>query len=699
MRHSGGIWKGFGITALQVCLLGRAGQAQEGGLSPGEEVSHLLPTVVVGATRLPDVSFDYSRVPANVTVITAEEIKRTGAATVQEVLSLQPGVVLFDEIGNRFQPTVDFRGFNGAPTTGVTVVVDGVRVNEPDLNQVNYDLIPLEDIERIEIIPGASAIFGKNALAGVINIVTKRGTTTPQTTAEAAGGSFGNRRFTLTSSGPIKAFDYYLGVSREEEDGFRDNSGSRMTRFLTKLGYRVGSSTDFTLTYTHVEDDLKQAGSLTPQELRVNREQSVTPGEAASDLNALTGNLRQALPFNLSLALNGFIRWRSSEASNVGRTSISRSTTDVDSRGGTAQLSHDVTLFGRRSIVTLGAELARNEIDRNLEAQFGGFPFTSNTSIKEDLLSFYAQESLDLFEPLVLTVGVRYDRERLHFIDNMDPSNSGVRRYERWSSRAGLNYNVTKEIGLYASYSEGFRPPSADEIAALGPFSSNLDLKPVKSRNYELGGRAKLGAWLEGSAAFFHTTVRDEIFFVLTDPLQGIGQNVNISRSRRQGIEISLKPRYGELLDGFVTYNFTEATFQSEFVLPKPPFPNEQLVKKGDEFPQVPNHRVSAGVNYHPSQDWTLSFDGLYVGRQFLFGDESNTEAKLSDYLVFNAKVTYQRGNLTAFLMGNNIFDNRYETRGILATNPATAALDRFLIPAPGIGVFVGVSYRLEGYY
>ncbi len=699
MRQLGGIGKALGIAAMECLLLGTLCQAQEGGSPRGEESSYRLPTIVVGATRLPDVSFDRSRVPADVTVITAEEIKRSGATTVQEALALQPGVVLFDEIGNRFQPTIDLRGFNGAPTTGVTVVVDGVRVNEPDFNQVDYDLIPLEDIERIEIIPGASAIFGKNALAGVINIVTKRGTIAPQTTAEVAGGSFGNRRFTLTSSGPIKAFDYYLGVSREDEDGVRDNSGSRLTRLLTKLGYRLGTTTDLTVAYTHVDDALKQAGSLTPQELRLNRAQSVTPGEVASELNALTGNLRQALPFNLSIALNGFLRRRSSEASNVGRTSLSRSTTDVDSKGGTVQLSHDITLLGHRSIFTLGGELTRNEIDHELEAQFGGFPFTSNSSISEDLLSFYAQESLNLSEPLVLTLGVRYDRERLHFTDRLDPSNSGFRRFERWTPRAGLNYNFSKDIGLYASYSEGFRPPSADEISALGPFSSNLNLKPVKSQNYEVGGRAKLGASLEGSAAFFHTIVQDEIFFVLTDPLLGIGQNVNISRSRRQGFEISLKPRYGDLVDGFMTYTFTEATFQSEFVLSKPPFPNQQQVKKGDEFPQVPNHRLSAGVNYHPSRDWTLSLNALYVGEQFLFGDASNTEAKLPDYLVFNAKVTYQRGNLTAYLMGNNIFDNKYETRGILATNPATSSLDRFLVPAPGIGVFVGVSYRFEGYY
>ena len=122
----------------------------------------------------------------------------------------------------------------------------------------------------------------------------------------------------------------------------------------------------------------------------------------------------------------------------------------------------------------------------------------------------------------------------------------GFAGYDRWTSRAGLNYNFSEHAGLYVSYSEGFRPPSADEISALGPFSANFDLRPVKSQNYEVGGRARLGAWLEASAAFFNTIVRDEIFFVLTDPLLGIGQNINISRSRRRASRSHLKPRYGD---------------------------------------------------------------------------------------------------------------------------------------------------------
>src|SRR3972149_3417965 len=107
----------------------------------------------------------------------------------------QPGIVVFDQVGNSFQPTVDLRGFNAQPVPSISVFVDGVRVNQPDFNQTNFDLVPLEDVERIEILPGAAAPFGKNALSGVINIITKRGGAKPQITLETLQGGFDRERY------------------------------------------------------------------------------------------------------------------------------------------------------------------------------------------------------------------------------------------------------------------------------------------------------------------------------------------------------------------------------------------------------------------------------------------------------------------------------------------------------------------------
>src|SRR2546428_7821891 len=168
-----------------------------------EPQPYQLEEVVVSSTRLPGEKVSTYDIPNKITVITAEQIRNIGAKTIQEAIQYETGVILYDANGNPFQSTVDLRGFNGQPFPSTVVFVDGVRVNEPDTNVANFDLIPLESIERIEIIPGSSNIYGKYALGGVINIITKRGVGPRQATAETMFGSFHRERYSINSSGPI----------------------------------------------------------------------------------------------------------------------------------------------------------------------------------------------------------------------------------------------------------------------------------------------------------------------------------------------------------------------------------------------------------------------------------------------------------------------------------------------------------------
>jgi len=177
-----------------------------------------LPEILVTDTRLPSIQENILAVPAKVTVISAEDIQKSGAKTVQEAIEKATGVVMYDQVGNAFEQRIDLRGYNGNPVSSTSVFVDGVRVNEPEFNQMNFDLIPLETIERMEIIPGASAIYGKNAMGGVINIRTKRGSEPRQMTVETALGSFGRQRYNLNTSGPVGKLDYYLCLLVRRED-------------------------------------------------------------------------------------------------------------------------------------------------------------------------------------------------------------------------------------------------------------------------------------------------------------------------------------------------------------------------------------------------------------------------------------------------------------------------------------------------
>jgi outer membrane receptor protein involved in Fe transport len=668
-----------------------------------------LPPVMVHSTRLRDVQEPITQVPGKVIVVTAEEIEKLGAKTVQEVLQYQTGIVLYDAVGNEVQQTVDLRGFNGQPVPATSVFVDGVRINEPDFNTINFDLIPIEDIERIEILPGTATVFGRNALGGVINITTKRGRTDRSHVGfDTGGGTFGRQKYSFSADGPlpIANLDYYFGVTRELTDGFREefnsrHAGARITRIFAKLGYRLGENTDATLAYTRVLDDISQAGSLPGSRLRVDRNDNLTPGDSsASNLHQVALNLRQKLSAGFSAALNGFFRRNDQESFVRGLSSISTLETGTISSGTTVQLTHDGVIFGRKNLATLGAEYSHNRFDSTSASEFICCPgaFITKQLTRENIAGVYFTDSFTIFESLVANAGFRYDWDELDFTGKPDPATGvgtlrGVKQYTGFSPKTGLVYTPLGNLSLYFNYSEGIRVPTVQEIFALGPFGSNLNLKPMKSRNFEMGIKGHPVDWLEGAVAFFYMPVRDEIFFIATDPLDPFsGRNENIEKTLRRGVEVALKARYEKWLDAFINYTFTKATFDGDFFVPGINFLDPpRLVKKGDELPLVPRHRVGAGINLRPLAGLTLSLLGLYVGEQFQQRDEPNQTKKLTDYFVLNSRIAYQWRQWTAHVAFNNLTDRKYSTSGILVGDPFN---ESFRVPAPGFNVFAGLSFR-----
>lgn len=671
-------------SVLWIIALGGPAQAQA---PPATEPELRVEEVVVTATRLADSIQELRRVPGQVYVVTAEDIQREKPRNVPEAIGKVPGIVFYDQVGSSFQPSVDLRGFNAQPNTGIAVFVDGVRVNEPDSNGVNWDLIPIQDVERIEVLPGATAVFGQNAIGGVINIVTKRGGRAPQSTLEAAGGSFNHYRVSANTSGPVGDFDYYGSFKLDRESGFRDDSDGRVTQATGRVGYRPSQATDLSLSYSYVNDHLEQAGTLPLSVLAQNREANISPVDFyANELSTVTFQGRQKLPWGFSLAGNAFYRQTSRELQTVGLTSVARAITDTDSTGGALQLSHEAKVWDRLNRFVIGGEIQASEVDSGTNGSFLGFPFTSQSLIDQDVYGFFAQDTFDLFPELVLTAAVRYDSTRLDFVDEITPANNGSKSFNRWTPRAGLTYTPLSMLTVYFNYGEGFRVPTTDELFAFGVGSSNPDLRPVTSRTYEVGLRARPLQWLETTLAFFLADVQDEIVF---DPMvPPFGRNVNAPESRRQGVEAGVKLRPHETVDILLNYTFTDARFTTQASL------STGLVEDGDRVPLVPRHRANGTVTYRPLPGLELSLNGQYVSSQVLLNDEPNQNSfRVQDYFVLNARASYTWKQFTWFIQGNNLTDADYETFGILNLGQV------FLMPAAGINVLGGVTIRFENYY
>lgn len=694
-----------------------------------------LPAIVVTApARLPEVPLTSAEVPASVQVITGEEIKRSGAVTLPDFLQRLQGVHINDQQGNSYQLDVSFRGFTATSVTGVpqgiSVFVDGVRVNEPAVEEINFDLIPLDDVERIELIRGPTAIFGRNTLAGSLNIITRRGGQEREIVTEASGGSFGRQKYGVHLSGTEGPVDYYFAVSQSLEDGFRDASDSRLSHVFGKLGYHHGD-TDITLSYQYQHNKIKQAGSLPLSDLQVNRESNFSPGDFFEpDLHQATLNARQALGAGFSLALNGFVRSLDAEQFNISPISFNtRLFNETLSGGGTLQLTHEGRFWERKNLLTMGTEYARHDVGiRVFKEQNDSKRLSSDISDAQDTFGLYIQDTAELAkglvlagDSLVLTAALRYDSIRHDIIDKspFDPDEpdkknvTGVATFTRPTPRAGLNYNLSEQYGIYFSYSEGFRAPAFLELtcadrtspciglqAGVAPDTGFFALRPVKVRNYELGFRARPVSWLEGNLAIYRTDVQDDIFSVSPQRTTLFFQNVG--DTRREGIEFGLRGIYKERLEGYLNYAYTRATFQSDIELASPRTPEEpQRVEKGDQLPLTPNHRVNAGLRYRLHRWVTLSLSLTYVGDQFFRGDEANTQARLSDYVVVNTGIDFHRDRFSGFLKINNLFNSQYETFGTFAPNlkrqensSTPPPIEPFLTPGLPINVLVGASYR-----
>jgi len=735
----------FGVLASLFLLTSVEAFAQQPGAQP--EIVRLPEVLVTAPVRLPEISLSSGEVPASVQVITGEEIRRSGALTLQDFMQQLPGVYLNDEQGNSYQFDLSFRGFTATSVTGVpqgiSVFVDGVRVNEPAVEEINFDLLPLDDVERIELIRGPIAVFGRNTLAGSLNIITRRGGAEREIVPEVSGGSFGRQKYRVHLSGTEGPIDYYFAGSQFMEDGFRDETDSRLSQFFGKLGYRQGG-TDITLSYQYQNNKIKQAGSLPLSILQVDREQNFTGGDFFEpNLHQATLNARQALGSGFSLALNGFVRKLDVEQFNVSLIGQnSRLFNDTLSGGGTLQLTHEGRFGGRKNLLTMGAEYARHEVDirvfeeqneRSLRACIeeaiarGEDPAEECSRLSElesvlsdtqDTVGFFIQNTAELGrglllsgDSLIFTGALRYDYVR-HDITDKSPENpgkaTGRATFDRFTPRAGFNYNLSDNYGIYLSYSEGFRAPAFLELtcadptapcvgiqAGVAPDTSFFTLRPVKATNYELGLRARPASWFEGSLALYRTDVRDDIFSVspagtITIFFQNIGD------TRREGIELALRGVY-ERLEGYANYSYTRATFQEDLELTSPRTPGvPQQVQKGDEIPLTPNHRVNAGLRYHLLRWLSVSLGLTYVSDQFFRGDDANTQPKLDDYVVLNAGIDVRWQRFAGFMKINNLLNNDYETFGTFAPNAKVPGdpIEPFLTPAPPINVLVGASYR-----
>ena len=663
------------------------------GLFPAcaQEPADSIPTDSVLA--LPELTVSIGRlrvgaVPVATTPFPVQTIGGGGssARSLAREMAPLPGVTLGNQTGSPYQSDLRIRGFAVSPIVGlpqsVSVFVDGVRVNEADASQVHLSLIPSSVVERIELVRGPVGAFGKNALAGALNIVTARGEEGTSIDVETEGGSYGSRYGMVRAGGRRGGYDGLIAGSYRRSEGWRPLGHSDELEMFGKVGWR-GERTDAWLSYAFESDSLEGPGPLpeswieggalpadivSPPDDRRRLRYTGGSGDAFSArMHFLTGSLERNLTEDWSLQLTSFTRLVDFRQANDNITEPDAlGLTDIASVGSTAQLAYRP---GDRLMVILGAEGVRNDVDIDIrELPNRAFPsIVPNTTERirtdEDNIAGFAEAWWELRPRLALHGSLRFDYTSLPVVDLLDPSDSGKNTFGEWSGGLGLSGELGSGLSAFAGYGRGFRSPVILEVSCADPddpcqlpFELGPDppLLPVTSDTWQAGlrfARERVRAEVVG----YWSEVHDDIFNVIDFDTPTRGFFTNLERTRRIGSELFVVATPLRALPGLVFtagLGWTRATFESSAVLAAPFLDNDGVgaamgeleptkVEPGDHFPMVPELSVTMEARYEFRRG-SAELDVRWLDDQFLIGDEGNDAPfeKLDGYALLDIHLT-----------------------------------------------------------
>lgn len=699
-------------------------------LSMAENKAEVLETgtiEVVSTTPLPSVGATIDQVPSNVQAASGKEIAEQHTLEMTEFMNANLGSVTITEGQNNvYMPDVSFRGFTATPLmgapVGMSVFMDGVRVNEPFGDGVNWGAIPHSAISSINLIPGSNPVFGLNTLGGALSIHTKSGAQYPGFAVEATAGSWGRKGFNFEYGGEQDELDWFFTGNFVDEDGWREHSTSNVNQLFGKVGWQ-NDTTDFDLSVTASDNRLEGVQAV-PRSWGMTEEEGYTFPDR-NDSSVTMVNLEGSHFLSDDKLLAGNVYFRRSRihnfASNVNddfdpanptqeQGFNERSTTDQQGYGFTVQFSDMSEMWKLPNQLTVGLSFDGGRSNyKSFEQEVDEFsadrsapsdePFEMETDVtgRNQYYGLYFTDTLSLNDKLHLTAAGRYNYIKVRIHDHMDPdggtgkfvtgttSDEVEHHFNRFNPAIGLNYNPTQALNFFGGYNEGMRAPTPIELACADPdvpcrmptdFLADPPLEPVVAKTWEGGVRGQLGRDWRWNATGFYSTLHDDIQFISAGTLANLGYFQNVGKTRRKGVELGLQGKLDKLTLA-ANYTYLRATFESDVTFNSPSNSSadsndEITARPGDRLPGLPDHALKVRAAYDFTPTFTvgvnmLSFSGVYAR-----GDENNEDenGKVAGYTIFNLDANYRlNSNWSAFAKVNNLFDKEYSTLGVLGVN------------------------------
>ena len=682
----------YHIIFLIVCLvLVSTGN----GLSQG--VPYRLDNIVVTATR---AETSLKETPANITVITSDEMEQKGAATLIDVFKEEPSVTTKSYSGTVKQSSIDIRGYGEAAPQNVLFLIDGRRVNNVDISGADLAQIPVAMIERIEIYRGsASVMFGDNASAGAVNIILKKGEGAPNVIAKMLAGSYNTFAPSLSISGGYEKFSYFLLSTSHDSDGYRENQNLQMKDIFGNFSVDPFKNLTFNIKTGHHKDRYGMPGPVLWQNLisgSAKRTDAGTPSDNAStEDNFIDMEAVVKLAEDVKLSIGGSYRNRHnasyfyssgvffgfpwiSEGSGMG---------SLETYGFTPRIVIDRPLYQFKNTFTMGFDYYKSPTTLDSSGGFTFFGVTTPSHTLADITKtdygVYANEKIYPFDNLILDIGYRvhkavYDST---YTDYVTPALSTAYRThdQKEAFRASINYLFSKTGNAFITYAKGFRFPSTDELVNTQTGVITTGLGPQTGWEINVGARWNPFKRFGGSLTLFQSKNHDEIFY---NPFTFT--NSNYEKTRRRGIEAQMNFLVTKDIKLGIGYSYTEAKFDGKQLI-------NNVDVDGNDIPLVPKNKFSSNISYS-FNNFVVNLVAVYTGDRYAISDQLNDHRNLPGYATCDFNISYRYKELEALFGIKNLTNSEYSELGVASTTSSRINL----YPSPERNYFLKLTYALD---
>jgi outer membrane receptor protein involved in Fe transport len=692
-----------------------------------------LPIVeIVGIAPQSAAAIERDRLPYAVQRATDREVSQARADTLADYLSRHAaGINVNDISGSPFQADVMFRGYRASPvlgsSQGLSVYLDGVRVNEPFGDVINWDMVPEAAIGAVLLVPGSNPLYGLNTLGGALALTTKTGRSHPGLMAEATLGSGARRRLDLSYGTAGDGWHTLLAATAFDEEGWRDHSDGRLGNVFLKVGRSVGGS-DWSVSLLGGRSRLVGNGLLpggsddAPGLYELDRRAVYThPDRTRNRLGQLAFNLRQELGGGAALTASAYVRHSRRDTVNgdVNDDENDDENDDDDDEEGSGETVHPAVLnttSSRQRSEGASLQLAATRGDHQLSAglsfdrnriRFAQFEQEGFFSAEREVLAdpeadrepsssvtgrarmagIYASDTWRLAPGTYATLSARFNHAR---VANTLTNDDGVQPRETFTYRKlnpslGIARQLDSALTLFANVAQSNRVPTVIELGCADPeqpcrlpvgLQADPYLAQVVSRTVEAGARWHAGG-NEASMSLYRTLNRDDILFHSAGTSQQ-GYFANFGRTRHAGMDAGGTARLGEWTLR-ASYSYLAAVYAADGTL----FTGARNVRvtRGTRLAGLPRHTLKLGADWAPAPGWTVGADVLAMSNLLTQGNEDglvedgeeDEPPRRADWRIRGHALLHLRAGWRPapgwelFVRVNNVFDRRFETYGTVA--------------------------------